>query len=1093
MKRLTIILLGFLPCLFMNAQTSNFNNNLLNISQIAPHLPEASQLLKMAEVPVSEYTGTPDISIPLYTLKTNTIGVPITLRYSASGIRVNQESGWVGLGWTLSLGGIVRQQVGVLDGDNTYASISDWDSMLDNWQLTYRPNDVRQGHEYGYPMWSCEQASPYTPETMVEEGLHGDGEKDLYVVTLPNGKTFKYVLTLYKESGSPYLPIIAFVGNDPKCKIMHSGSSIKIFDTDGTRYDFGQNSMYDGKIMDYNLNQIITEKNDTVSFSYDSIKINSIPSLSDIYILSGPPGSLESDRQLSLSSSEASILKEVRTKTERIVFTTSAVPNGYKLDGMEIYSLLTGKSIYKYSFGYGTFDSCTMGGNYLDASESPYNKRQFPELTDSILGYRLKLTSLQRLGSSDTKGELYSFAYNEQPLPLKTSFATDFWGYYNGQSNSSSLMGFHHTMIPDSYSLNDLSAKHKLPTGAAIRNCDPLYLLAGTLSSITYPTGGKTVFEFEPNTFYGNLFSVEDMGKYSGTETVSVVNNNNIHYSTPTKQFTVNCNGIGNFHVEVGFPNYSRDIVLGSGGFVKNTKASINKSFFITSTNTKDTDKSFGQSDTISLTPGDYTIGCYLKGAGDQGLSGANASSATIKYPYINPAILDTLKAKGGGIRIKSITERNADGTVARREEYSYELESGKTSGVLLAPLQYVSDKNVCYGYIVNNQGTRIDYNSVRYYSSSIAQYSLEGNGVIGYSRVIKKIYDGTKSLGKEISLFPCIEASSYFGYYHFGANLNGQLLSKRTYNSNGKLILDESNDYKIDGHTYNFCNIKAEDNYVGPTDYCVSYGFTVYNPLKYGTRFLITMYPSEGYHINLVKHMEKLYSNGCHTTEKMYSYNSNFLPIVTTTTNSAGISEKDSVDYFIDRGGSTDIFQIMRNKNYLTPVWRHYLQQGNSNMYVENGYDLQGNHLILTQSRLSKNGPGDLVTYKYDDKTNISEINDNNNEPVTYLWGYNYSEVIACIKGATYANILTKVGNDTIKNICSASTFTDNNITTIREALPDCLITTWKYDPSIGMVEQMDTNGKRTYLSYDDLGRLNLIRDCNGKITNYMEYHYAR
>lgn len=46
-----------------------------------------------------------------------------------------------------------------------------------------------------------------------------------------------------------------------------------------------------------------------------------------------------------------------------------------------------------------------------------------------------------------------------------------------------------------------------------------------------------------------------------------------------------------------------------------------------------------------------------------------------------------------------------------------------------------------------------------------------------------------------------------------------------------------------------------------------------------------------------------------------------------------------------------------------------------------------------------------------------------------------------------------------------------------------DALMTTYTYDPLIGMTSQSTPNNDITYYIYDDFGRLKLIKDQNGKI----------
>ena len=77
----------------------------------SPKTPEAAAFEQVAEIPVGNYTGTPNISIPLYTLECGEIKVPISLDYLGTAIRVNQEASWVGLNWMLNAGGAITTQL----------------------------------------------------------------------------------------------------------------------------------------------------------------------------------------------------------------------------------------------------------------------------------------------------------------------------------------------------------------------------------------------------------------------------------------------------------------------------------------------------------------------------------------------------------------------------------------------------------------------------------------------------------------------------------------------------------------------------------------------------------------------------------------------------------------------------------------------------------------------------------------------------------------------------------------------------------------------------------------------------------------------
>ena len=83
--------------------------------------PEASKLRTYTDHPVSLNTGTLLVNIPLYTINTGRISLPISLSYHASGIKVADENCATGLGWSLMGGGCVsRSVVGMPDEQTTF-------------------------------------------------------------------------------------------------------------------------------------------------------------------------------------------------------------------------------------------------------------------------------------------------------------------------------------------------------------------------------------------------------------------------------------------------------------------------------------------------------------------------------------------------------------------------------------------------------------------------------------------------------------------------------------------------------------------------------------------------------------------------------------------------------------------------------------------------------------------------------------------------------------------------------------------------------------------------------------------------------------
>ena len=105
MKRLYIFifLVGLLGNNIMYAQIPASSQSLPS--------PNVAALGLYGEIPVSKFTGMPDISVPIYEVPVGDFKLPFSLHYHAAGIRPDQHPGWVGMGWNLNTGGVVSRTV----------------------------------------------------------------------------------------------------------------------------------------------------------------------------------------------------------------------------------------------------------------------------------------------------------------------------------------------------------------------------------------------------------------------------------------------------------------------------------------------------------------------------------------------------------------------------------------------------------------------------------------------------------------------------------------------------------------------------------------------------------------------------------------------------------------------------------------------------------------------------------------------------------------------------------------------------------------------------------------------------------------------
>ena len=116
LEHLFILLVFLLVSPATPAQTEYYEN--LQEYKLSVNTPNAYALHKAELFPVNLFNGQADISIPLYTLRDGDVEIPIILRYSTSGIKLQEEASWIGLGWSLEVGGKITQSVqGVSDNN----------------------------------------------------------------------------------------------------------------------------------------------------------------------------------------------------------------------------------------------------------------------------------------------------------------------------------------------------------------------------------------------------------------------------------------------------------------------------------------------------------------------------------------------------------------------------------------------------------------------------------------------------------------------------------------------------------------------------------------------------------------------------------------------------------------------------------------------------------------------------------------------------------------------------------------------------------------------------------------------------------------
>ncbi len=99
--------------------------------QVVPPSPEVSALARFSDVKVSKSHGLPGISVPVYSISQDDFDLPIALVYHGGGIKVEELAGWVGLGWALNSGGTISRTLKGIPDESSGARAGYINHMVD--------------------------------------------------------------------------------------------------------------------------------------------------------------------------------------------------------------------------------------------------------------------------------------------------------------------------------------------------------------------------------------------------------------------------------------------------------------------------------------------------------------------------------------------------------------------------------------------------------------------------------------------------------------------------------------------------------------------------------------------------------------------------------------------------------------------------------------------------------------------------------------------------------------------------------------------------------------------------------------------------
>jgi YD repeat-containing protein len=542
--------------------------------------PTAASLGQYANNIVSDFTGLPSISVPIYEINVDEFKLPISLSYNPSGIKVSDIASWVGTGWSLNCGGVITRNVMDNPDDGLYPFFNGW---LD--------------YNYIIPAWTWVPESGirkegYSPEIGNDNAiglaeLRADGnrdtEPDIFYFNF-NGHMGKF---FFNQGSDPVkhtgqiprdqhtINVIPYQDLKFSYTLNTSGnkdlSSFTVIDESGNTYYFDkaettieysggssfftlssvpvEPSGYDSHRSyksSWYLSKIITARNKEIKFSYvtetyeqhfpltytvrsfqpitSGGKVSNIDCSTDY---NSSNYSYASTRHYNSKYSihdnkiEGLRLSSIETDNIKLVFDADEsrqdLASAFALTGITVYA--------KNPVGVLSFIKKTkFDYSYMQGPTEP--------LPSHAADYgdpnkRLRLDKVTEMNLSGEALSPYAFEYdNTYALPNRYSLQQDFWGYFNNNACK--------TLIPSVYiypeEVNRFSLFRKsnyddleFIINGADRSSNPAAILAGTLKKITFPLGGYEEFKWGSNVFYHegrNIFGgglrLEKSTRYDG-------------------------------------------------------------------------------------------------------------------------------------------------------------------------------------------------------------------------------------------------------------------------------------------------------------------------------------------------------------------------------------------------------------------------------------------------------------------------------------------------------------------------------------------------------------------------------------------------
>ncbi len=491
------------------------------LPEIIPPSPTVASLMKFEEIPVSNYTGIPDISIPIYNMETisKDLSVNVSLNYHPADIQISSVASCTGVGWSLFAGGSISRTVRGLPDElksgskrGIYHSDNEYDDVFfdDNWNyITPQPTE-----EYHSFLW----------DTYING--QKDTEQDIYQFNFM-GYSGRFLIRKNKQTNQLYIETLDKNSN-LKIEYLYDSQTYE-----GTKFiihnDLGIKFLFEEKEKTQTINDRYTYYNSHVRVQDTTICAANNPLLLDISSTESTPHTtafhltkiFDNNDMEMVSFSYIAILEEFedRVVTHNEVdaaYLSTFIDYGntcsdfwFNVSNITPRSIVS-KTIYENSTkkisniliqnkGRFEFDYENEREDINLAAVRLKEIRVKNIINDVIKrivlnhsyegsGKRLTLNKVEEFSENNTESISYDLFYNKiNELPNRFSTKKDYWDYYNNKE-----------YILKKYDTN------------------PQYVTYGSLQKMSLPSGGCIIFNFESNKF--KYIGKEELTKFDVIE-----------------------------------------------------------------------------------------------------------------------------------------------------------------------------------------------------------------------------------------------------------------------------------------------------------------------------------------------------------------------------------------------------------------------------------------------------------------------------------------------------------------------------------------------------------------------------------------------